>query len=222
MKELYDALNKFQANYKQVKFDATVKVRLKSGGEYTFEYATLAHITEELRPLWVKHGLSLVQTFDGPHLITRLQHISGESLISSIPLKMEGTNQEQGAEISYKRRYAVACILGVVADEDDDSNTTAAEGFTKHLTPKSREPKGKNAGLPWDGAYAPSPVFSDKFVQIEKAFKDAATSEWLQEQGKTFAPEIKKLPENEQNILRKLFKERAETIKKIEEEEVNA
>jgi hypothetical protein len=157
MTEINKALTEFQSAYKQVKFDATVKVRMKTGGEYSFEYATLAHITETCRPIWVKHGLSLIQTFNGPNLVTRLGHTSGEVIESSIPLRMDGSNQEQGAEISYKRRYAIACILGVVADEDDDSNSAAGNDFQKSNTAKSKEPvKDKNAGLPWDDINPPA------------------------------------------------------------------
>jgi hypothetical protein len=209
MKELSEALVKFQTEYKQVKFDATVQVRMKTGGTYSFEYATLAHITETLRPLWTKCGLSVIQTFgtEPPALITRLLHKSGEEIISSIPLRLEGSNQEQGAEISYKRRYAIACLLGVVADEDDDSNAAAGNDFQKKNGGKSKEPK-KSGMFDDTGSLRPAPKYSEAFLTMEAEMKEIATKEMLALWGKEHKAEIGKLPVNEQNILRKLYKER--------------
>jgi hypothetical protein len=42
MKNLFTAIVEAQKEMPHITFDAKVKVRMKSGGEYTFEYASLA------------------------------------------------------------------------------------------------------------------------------------------------------------------------------------
>jgi hypothetical protein len=141
--ELSKAVCDFQKEYEQVKYDATVKVTTKSGSSYSFEYATLSNIIETLRPIYTKHGLSIVQTMDENIIETSLLHISGQFITSRFKLNIEGqkTQQEIGAIISYNRRYAINMILGIVADEDDDANVADNNQFTKSSIGKSKEPK---------------------------------------------------------------------------------
>ena len=41
-----------------------------------------------------------------------------------MPLKGGGTAQAYGSELSYKRRYAVSAMLGLVTEDDDDARQT--------------------------------------------------------------------------------------------------
>lgn len=170
--ELFSALSVFQGEYKQVKFDAEVKVQTKSGSSYSFEYATLSGIIETLRPTLTKNGLSVIQTFDDKTLETILCHKSGQWILSRIPLNLQGNNQEQGAEITYKRRYAYACVCGITADEDDDSNTTDSHSFEKKT--KGVEPTQKKESIsPYDKAINAKVVAIDScmFVGDVEALK---------------------------------------------------
>ena len=71
-----------------------------------------------LQPLGVMH--------DGrPCIKCLLIHKSGESIISDpYPLRIkEGAKkQDEGAEITYSRRYCLASFLGIASDEDTDAN----------------------------------------------------------------------------------------------------
>lgn len=50
-----------------------------------------------------------------------LIHKSGQSLVSEIyPLKDKEKIQDEGAEITYRRRYALGSFLGVATDDDTD------------------------------------------------------------------------------------------------------
>ena len=130
MKELYKALAAFQQECPTIKKMETAKVRTKAGGEYSYNYAGLPSIIETINPLLSKHGLAFtqpLQAVDGMRYIkTILFHIeSGETLesLAEIPkVTFPGMNDYQalGSGITYIRRYALASILGIVTDEDND------------------------------------------------------------------------------------------------------
>jgi hypothetical protein len=93
-------------------------------------YADLAEILNTVRPVFSKHGLSLVQMpsfSDGVcHVETLLTHASGEwiSNTASAPVgKLDA--QGVGSAITYLRRYSLAAFCGI-AQEDDDGNAAAS------------------------------------------------------------------------------------------------
>ncbi|MBC5805660.1 MAG: ERF family protein [Candidatus Eremiobacter antarcticus] len=127
-----EALALAQAEMQNPKRDRTVTVRTKTGGTYSFPYATLGAIIECVRKPLTKNGLSFTQMLvaheGGFRLCTRLMHASGEWIESVAPLLIgpEGGNQAFGSALTYMRRYALTAALGLAADEDDDGN--AGEG----------------------------------------------------------------------------------------------
>jgi hypothetical protein len=99
-------------------------------------YSTLSDVIETARPILAKHGLSYVQfpkspddlTWNFVGLVTRLMHTGGQWLEEEVYFPMGDGNrgvtsvQVAGSTITYMRRYAVAAMLGIVADEDTDGN----------------------------------------------------------------------------------------------------
>jgi hypothetical protein len=65
----------------------------------------------------------------GPVLRTTLLHKSGQWIASEVPLMVgeKSTMQTLGSAITYARRYGLAAMVGVVADEDDDGNAASKE-----------------------------------------------------------------------------------------------
>lgn len=97
------------------------------------KYVDLPGVWEAIRPLLAKNGLSVVQTFtasaDGPTIVTTLMHKSGQWVSSELFLKPAKSDpQGVGSAITYGRRYALAAMVGVVADEDDDGNAASQWG----------------------------------------------------------------------------------------------
>ena len=101
-------------------------------------YASLNSVLDSCRNALLKNGLLLVQSpvpapeHLGPEFIgleTKLIHAeSGEwlSSLTVIPLA-KPEPQAMGAAISYGRRYALAAMLGIVSEEDNDCETRKAE-----------------------------------------------------------------------------------------------
>src|SRR5690606_15171253 len=71
-----------------------------------------------------------------------LLHTSGESLSGEFPISGEGGIQMIGGRITYARRYCLAAVVGVAADEDDESRlsddhrpATAQRAAARRLPP---------------------------------------------------------------------------------------
>jgi len=127
--ELAKALTSFQGQMTAVKKDAVNPF-------YKSKYATLDTIWETVRKPLSENGLSVAQTMnlieDKSVLETTLYHTSGE-WISGIQLvnPTKSDPQALGSAISYARRYSLSAMLGIVADEDDDANSTKEKSTTK-------------------------------------------------------------------------------------------
>jgi hypothetical protein len=105
-------------------------------------YADLAAVWEACRQALTEQGIAVIQapihSEDGRlHLETTLCHESGAhwSRIASIPVAKQDAHG-YGSAITYLRRYALAAVVGVVAEEDDDGNA-AVQVKTKDVRPTS-------------------------------------------------------------------------------------
>ena len=136
--ELAKALAAFKAACPKIKQESTVKVATKTGSSYSFKYADLATIDEAVTPELSKNGLSVTQLVGGPgELTTFLMHSSGQfiSTTSTMPVSNVSDKQAIGGVITYLRRYAIAAILGIVSDEDDDANYASNNAAQKVSKP---------------------------------------------------------------------------------------
>lgn len=101
----------------------TATVRSEKGS-YTYDYADLADVSEQILPLLGDAGLSwtcLPTLHDGDFVLRyELLHVSGESKTGVYPLPKSGTPQAIGAAISYARRYALCAVTGVAPKGDDN------------------------------------------------------------------------------------------------------
>ena len=134
IKEIANALCKFQAEVEKIKKGATNPF-------FKSKYATLADILDVIRQPLANNGLSFVQFPKGVHgLETMLMHISGEYLSESYEMRpVKDDPQGAGSVITYQRRYALGAVLGLNIDEDDDGNkasTPVKEQKKDLLTPE--------------------------------------------------------------------------------------
>jgi hypothetical protein len=130
---LATALAKVQAELPKLERDRTVEVEKKSGGTYSYSYVTLANLNDAILPLLAKHGLAFAAMpgagNDGKMVVRyHLLHESGEALSGEFPISGEGGIQMIGGRITYARRYCLAAVVGVAADEDDESRLDAEPG----------------------------------------------------------------------------------------------
>jgi hypothetical protein len=148
MATLAAALAELQAQLPRIGKDKTAKVRTKTGGDYSYDYANLATVSRAVMPLL--SGLGLCFTArptlrdDGKFVLAySLMHVSGDREDGAYPLPGSGTPQEIGSAITYARRYCLCAVTGVAPDEDDD-DAAAAETAAR----KPRKARGEPLGPP--------------------------------------------------------------------------
>lgn len=136
--ELAKALCKVQAVIENAKKDS-------SNPFFKSHYADLASVWEVARKPLTDNGLSVSQLPGGcdgtkVKVQTILMHTSGEWLCSEFEMPyIKQDPQAVGSAITYARRYALAAIVGIVADPDDDAESAVKRDVTP--PPKQQEVK---------------------------------------------------------------------------------
>lgn len=177
-------------------------------------YATLASVMDAAKPL-SRHGIAVSQAaevIEGRVIIsTILMHSSGEWISESISLKpRQDDPQSVGSAITYGRRYLLAALAGIAADEDDDGNAAtdtdprkiakptpkhAARPEPKieaHIGPATVEPpKIHTVELPAEPKPAEPQKAADtttgaEMAALRKAARDAAIAAGIKDRGECF------------------------------------
>lgn len=139
--ELHKSLIKALAETKDIHWDA-------KNPFHKNKYATLSAHLSELKPIFAKHSLAILQLpysdngFDNHTTIgikTIIIHANGESIESklTVPITPETSGQQSGALLTYLRRYCLAMVAGV-ATEDDDAEIDRQARPTSATTGQSR------------------------------------------------------------------------------------
>jgi hypothetical protein len=116
---LVAALAKAQGAFTPIKKSREVSVAMKSGGRYTYSYATLDSVLAATVPALSANGIALTATV-GDRLTIMLMH--GEEWISSsVAIKSGDDWQAYGSALTYARRYLITTMLAVASEEDDDA-----------------------------------------------------------------------------------------------------
>lgn len=126
MKNLFKSLLEFQSECPEIAFDASV-----SYNSTKFKYATLGNIIKTVRPILTNVQLGFFQTINEGQLTTTLYHSSGEEIKSAYQLPEITKPQDLGKWITYVKRYQLASILGIVADQDNDGKGVDPLDVTK-------------------------------------------------------------------------------------------
>jgi hypothetical protein len=106
----------------------------KTNPAFRSRYADLTSIWEACRAPLTENGIAVVQmpvdSTDGRvALVTTLLHSSGQFISSMVSTRLvKDDPQGVGSALTYLRRYSLAAMVGVVADEDDDGNAASGRG----------------------------------------------------------------------------------------------
>lgn len=151
--QLFEALASAQGEFQEIKKNRKVTVKTKTGGQYTFRYATLDSILAATRPALSKNGLSTSSWVKGEWLTVMMAHKSGQWKASHVKVGLpNGDWQSYGSALTYSRRHITSAMLDVAADEDDDGNAacgneiTAREGDPMEAIWSALEDKGITEG----------------------------------------------------------------------------
>lgn len=151
MNELAAALAKAQSEMKNAGLN-------KVNPHFKSKYADLPTIRDAVMPVLTKHGMAITQTYDvdeqgRSYVVTILMHSSGQWLSSKCPVKADRDGpQPFGSASTYARRYSLAAIAGIAAEEDDDAESAQGNGQAgakpNNVTP-ARTAQPKQADEPW-------------------------------------------------------------------------
>jgi hypothetical protein len=119
------------------KLQAAIRPAIKDATNPAFrsKYADLSAVWEAVRAPLADNGFSVIQSTDFDEkdlwLKTTVLHVSGDKIEGRYPLRPTKQDpQGFGSAMTYAKRYSLAAMLGVVADEDDDGNA-ASQSVTK-------------------------------------------------------------------------------------------
>lgn len=157
--KLDEALAKAQGKFTNPEKNRTVKVKTRTGGEYTFDYATFDNTVAMARPILSEFGITVNQFVsakplqDGSYLVsvtTRVAH-AGEWIASEItgPVVADSIDMQKiGSGLTYLERYSFNAILNIVGETDDDGGGATghdeahySERPPRTSTPTSSTPK---------------------------------------------------------------------------------
>jgi len=126
-----------QREFPEIEKDSTA-----DAGKYKYSYASLPAIQRVCFPILHNNGIAVSQVFRDTALETRLMHESGEEMISFLECSGSGLNpQDFGKKITYYRRYALCCLLGIAPDDDVDALGVPAPAPPKKPATKPPQPE---------------------------------------------------------------------------------
>lgn len=188
IKSLAEALAKAQRDIPSVAFD-------KVNPHFRSKYASLTAIWDAVRRPLTDNGLSVSQgvvEMNGRFVcVTVLFHVSGEWLETEQPMLLGKQDmQGLGSAETYAKRYALASLLGVVSDDDDDGNAAVqapqprpqARSQVPAVTNVSSKPAMAPGGA--EAAYWAQAIVSmeDKELAKEAGFRwNAAKKMWVKQ-----------------------------------------
>lgn len=151
--ELFDALARAQANFGQVKKSGKANIPMKSGGNYTYNFAKLSDVLGATIPALNAEGIYFSQhpnySLNGNGamvtIVSTLSHSSGAEIShESIPLFYNMNDAKQaGSVMTYLRRYGACQLLGIEGDDDDDAHVATMNNSYNNY--KSKQPAAKQA-----------------------------------------------------------------------------
>jgi len=142
MKNLAGALLIFNTKVENIKKDA-------ENPFFKSNYASLSNILDAIKMPLIESGLTFMQFPTGSNgLRTILIHAeSGESIEDTYEMRpTKDDPQGRGSTITYQRRYALASILGLNIDDDDDGNEGSKPATKGNATPR---PASELPDKPW-------------------------------------------------------------------------
>ena len=105
-------------------------------GKYRIDYLRLPTLLKIVKPVLAKHGLAVMQMFEGDRLKTVIVHEGGATMTSAgAPVPANADLKKWGAGASYARRYALCAALGLAPDPDVDGD--ALPGAVEDAPPEA-------------------------------------------------------------------------------------
>lgn len=120
-KTFFEDFRKFQDECPKINLNAEASIPTKKGGIYKFKYADLGGILDVVRPILSKNNLMVYWTCNLDGSVTCVLCHGFGKIESTCHVKAGDDPKQQGAAITYAKRYSLVALLGIVAEEDKDA-----------------------------------------------------------------------------------------------------
>jgi hypothetical protein len=149
----FQALAAFQGECPVIAKTKAVNIRPQSGAGYSYRYAPLDIIVDQVRPVLQKYGLSYtIKTRQDEGTLTAIceaHHEAGHTEPSELTVPIDkaarmNDTQKVGAARTYAMRYAFCNAFGILTGDDDTDAVTESDG----LVPAFEAPKRAGATPP--------------------------------------------------------------------------
>jgi len=153
--ELFAALATAQGKFTDIVKDKKARIESQKGS-YGYAFADLASYIEAIRPALAEAKLAVIQapaiSAGTVTVTTRIVHASGQWVESELTMPVgQQTPQGIGSAITYARRYALAPMLCLAADDDDGEQAERAVKRQATYTPQFQAPAAAPAAQPVKG-----------------------------------------------------------------------
>ena len=143
-KTFFEDFMNFQKECEIIPLDSKATI-----GKYSFKYASLGSIIRIVRPILHKNNfIQYWKCKESGAVTCVLEHRHDETIgislqknthvKSSVMIKSSDDPKQQGAAITYAKRYSLVALLGIVAEEDKDAPSNQTKNKPK-LTSKAFE-----------------------------------------------------------------------------------
>jgi hypothetical protein len=133
------ALSKAQGEFERI-------TKNKVNPYFNSNYADLDCIIEAVKGALCKYEIAHFFTMGVGTLSLNLVHSSGQSIVSTMELDQSKKPQDLGSTLTYYRRYMLAAIVNVAAEDDDDGNV--AQSTHTGSNPQASAPPAQKASQP--------------------------------------------------------------------------
>lgn len=128
--ELYKALLLAKTDLPVIEKRRTARIQTNNGPAYSYSYADLADIDQQVTPVLASHDLmmdfEMHDAEDGTPILTGMLIHPASGGFKTSEWKVTGrTPQDQGGSITYGRRYLTGILTGLITDEDTDGRQAA-------------------------------------------------------------------------------------------------
>jgi len=147
-----EQINELAAALAKAQGQIQAATRDNENPHFRSRYADLASVWNACRVALSLNGLAVLQgpalADRGVSVTTRLLHSSGQWAESTLILPMDkATAQGAGSAITYARRYALAAMVGVAPDDDDDGNAASQAAPKQQPKPEPAQQTGTRPAL---------------------------------------------------------------------------
>ncbi len=146
-------------------FGAFLKSKEVSYNNVSFKYAPFEDIVASISGELSENELIFVQSDEGKHLKSTLMHSSDQWIQNEVEIVFsQGKATDYGAALTYAKRYGLTSLLGIAAEDDDESRLEDNDAVVTDVNPN---PPKNSKDPDWLG-----PLVKGELKKVSEGFSE--------------------------------------------------